>query len=61
MDAVAWVVLLGVWCAAATGSGYLLARLAKRIHPDLSFRKLWLLYTVLMAFFAALVLLLGWI
>jgi hypothetical protein len=52
-------VILGLaWLAASFGSGALLARLAMRIHPKLSFRKLWLFYSVLMslavaAFFAA--------
>ena len=60
MDFLSWVVLLGVWSGASSGSGYLLARLAKGVHPELSLRKLWLFYTVLMAFLVAIVFLLGW-
>ena len=55
-----WVVLLVVWSAAASGSGYLLARLARRLHPELSLRKLWFFYTVLTATLVAIVFLLGW-
>jgi len=54
------IVLLGVWMAASSGSGFLLALLAKRVHPGLSMVKLWLFYTVLMALLAAVVFLIGW-
>jgi hypothetical protein len=59
MDLVAWIVLLVVWTAASSGSGFLLALLAKRIHPALSLRKLWLFYTALMAMLVAAVFLVG--
>lgn len=56
------VVVLGlVWIAAAAISGGLLALLAKRMHPALSLRRLWLFYTALMAVTAALVLAIGWL
>ncbi|MEJ2216492.1 MAG: hypothetical protein P8099_07735 [Gemmatimonadota bacterium] len=43
-------VILGLaWLAASFGGGAILARLAKRIHPSLSFRKLWLFYSVLLS------------
>jgi hypothetical protein len=54
------MVLLAVWVTAASGSGFLLALLAKRIHSGLSLRKLWGSYTVLMATMAAIVFLIGW-
>jgi hypothetical protein len=60
VNLLSWLVLLLVWVLAATGSGYLLARLAKRLHPDRSLPKLWFLYTVLTATLAAIVLLIGW-
>ena len=60
MDLVVWIVLLMVWTAASSGSGFLLALLAKRIHPALSLRKLWLFYTALMAMLVAAVFLIGW-
>ena len=54
------LVLSAVWVAAASGTGFLLALLAKRIHPGLSLLKLWLFYTVLMAVLVALVFILAW-
>jgi hypothetical protein len=59
MDLVVWIVLLVVWTVASSGSGFLLALLAKRIHPALSLRKLWLFYTALMAMLVAAVFLVG--
>ena len=60
MDLFPLVVLLGVWTLASMGTGYLLALLAMRIHSGLSFRKLWLFYTGLMATLVALVFIIGW-
>ena len=60
MNLLSWLVLLSVWVLAAMGSGYLLARLARRIYPDRSLTKLWFLYTVLTAALAGVVLLLLW-
>ncbi len=60
MDTIALLVLLLVWMGASSGSGYLLARLAKGIHSGLSLARLWLFYTVLMAFLVAAVLFIGW-
>jgi hypothetical protein len=54
------LVLSVVWVAASSGTGFLLAIMAKRIHPGLSLRKLWLFYTVLMAMLVALVFVLAW-
>jgi hypothetical protein len=54
------IVLSAVWMAASTGTGFLLALLAKRIHPGLSMVKLWLFYTGLMAFLVAAVFLIAW-
>jgi len=50
VNAAQFYVILGlVWLAASFGGGAVLAKLAKRIHPALSFRKLWLFYTVLLS------------
>ena len=61
MDAYVLGVLLLVWAAASTGTGYLLALLARRIHPGLSLPRLWLFYTVLMATLVAAVFLIGFL
>jgi hypothetical protein len=60
MAASTLIVLLVVWVAAASASGFLLALLAKRIHPGLSLVKLWAFYTVLMATLVAVVFLVAW-
>ncbi len=59
MDISALAILLVVWVAASSGTGYLLALLAGRIHSGLSLRKLWLFYTVLMAVLVAATFLIG--
>ena len=60
MEPLSLIVLLLVWMASSSGTGLLLAFLAKRIHPGLSMAKLWLFYTVLMAVLVAGVFLIGW-
>lgn len=60
MDGLTLMVLLAVWVAAASGTGFLLALLAKRIHPGLSLPKLWVFYTALMASLVAIVFLIAW-
>lgn len=54
------IVLSLVWVGAASGTGFLLALLARRIHPGLSLVKLWFFYTVLMGLLVAFVLLVAW-
>ncbi len=49
-----------VWLACSLGGGALLALLARRIHPSLSFRRLWIFYTGLLAFTVAAVLAIAW-
>ena len=61
MEPVTLLVLSGVWMAASSGTGFLLALLAKRIHPGLSLLKLWLFYTVLMATLVAVVFVIAWL
>ena len=50
-----------VWVVASSGTGFLLALLARRVHPSLSLAKLWFFYTVLMALLVAFVFTLGWV
>ncbi|MFW6331321.1 MAG: hypothetical protein ACOC3J_06315 [Gemmatimonadota bacterium] len=57
---VAVALLAAVWLGTALGGGALLALLAKRIHPSLSFRRLWIFYAVLLAAMVAAVLAIAW-
>lgn len=59
MDSVATLVLLGVWTVASCGCGFLLALLARRVHPGLSLVRLWIFYTALMALLVAAVFIIG--
>jgi len=52
-------VLILVWALSALGTGFLLAMMAKKIHPALSLRRLWMFYSLLMGFLVALVMILG--
>lgn len=61
MEPLTLLVLSGVWVAASSGSGFVLALVARRVHPGLSLVKLWLFYTVLMAVLVAVVLLIAWL
>ena len=49
-----------VWVVSSSGTGLLLALLARRIHPGLSLVRLWFFYTILMALLVAFVFILGW-
>lgn len=57
---VAVAILGAVWLACAVGGGAALALLARRIHPSLSFRRLWIFYTAILAFTTAAVLAIAW-
>ena len=52
--------LAAVWLGCSLGGGALLARLARRIHPSLSLRKLWVFYSLLLAVTVAVVLAIAW-
>ena len=53
--------LLGaVWLICSLAGGAMLALLAKRIHPALSYRRLWLFYSGILAFTVAAVLAIAW-
>ncbi len=54
-----WAALLLVWIGAAALSGFLLALLARKIHPELSLLRLWIFYAALTAFLVAVVFLVG--
>ena len=54
------VLLAAVWLMASLGGGAALALLAHRIHPSLSFRRLWVFYSGLLAFTVAAVLAIAW-
>jgi hypothetical protein len=50
-----WTAIMAVWLLASFGSGYLLARFFKRLHPALSLRKLWAFWTVILTSVAGVV------
>lgn len=54
-----WLIISAVWLVAAFGTGAALAWLYKRLHPSLSFHKLWAFWTVIVSVVAALVFALG--
>jgi hypothetical protein len=58
--AVALLVLAAVWVATSVAGGALLAGLATRIHSGLSFARLWIVYTALLAFTVAAVMAIAW-
>jgi hypothetical protein len=53
-------VLVGLWIACAIASGAALAALARRRHPSLSFRRLWVLYSAVVSLVAALAFVVLW-
>lgn len=57
---VAIAVLTVVWLGCALGGGAVLALLARRIHPSLSFRRLWLFYSGILGITVAAVLAIAW-
>jgi hypothetical protein len=55
-----WVFLVSVWVSTSLGGGALLALLAKRIHPGLSWHRLWIVYSGLLGFMVAAVMAIAW-
>jgi hypothetical protein len=53
-------VLAVVWVVSSSATGFLLALLARRIHPSLSLVRLWFFYTIVMAVLVAFVFWIGW-
>lgn len=56
----ALLLLAAAWLVTSVGGGALLALLARRIHEGLSFPRLWLVYTALLAFTVAAVMAIAW-
>lgn len=54
-------VMAATWLVCSLGGGAILATLARRMHPALSFRKLWLFYSTVLALGTAAVLAIGWL
>jgi hypothetical protein len=52
--------LILAWAVLSMAGGTLLALLARRIHPSLSVRRLWIFYTALLAVTVAIVLAIAW-
>ncbi|NIP83141.1 MAG: hypothetical protein GWM90_29490 [Gemmatimonadetes bacterium] len=52
--------MAAVWLLCSLGGGAVLALLARRMHPALSFRRLWLFYSTVLALGTAAVLAIGW-
>lgn len=50
-----WLIIGAVWLACAFGGSALLALLYKRLHPELSYYKLWALWAVVVSVLAAVV------
>lgn len=48
-----WLIFSAVWLVVSFGSGALLAWWYRRLHPALSFYKLWALWTVIVSLAAA--------
>jgi hypothetical protein len=54
-----WLIVAVVWMLGTFGGGWLLAALYKRLHPSLSFYKLWALWSMLLGAIVALLFALG--
>lgn len=58
--ALVWALLAAVWVGTSLGGGAVLALLAKRIHPGLSWHRLWIVYSGLLGFTVAAILAIAW-
>ena len=56
----AWVLLALVWVGTSLLGGAVLASLAKQIYEGLSWRRLWIVYSGLLAFLVAAIMAIGW-
>jgi hypothetical protein len=54
-----WLLVGGAWMLGTFGGGWLLAALYKRLHPSLSFYKLWALWSSLLGAIVAMIFGLG--
>ncbi|MEX2583839.1 MAG: hypothetical protein WD766_11225 [Gemmatimonadota bacterium] len=51
-----WLAISAAWLIGSFGSAALLALLYRRLHPELSFHKLWVFWTVVVSLLALLIL-----
>jgi hypothetical protein len=51
----AWLAIGAAWLVGTFGGGWLLARLYKRLHPELAFYKLWAAWAAVLNGLAAVV------
>ena len=58
--ATAVALLAAVWIGSSVLGGAILAALARRIHPGLNYRRLWLVYAALLGFTVAVVMIIAW-
>lgn len=58
-DQKGWLIVAAAWLVCSFGSGALLAILYKRLHPSLSFHRLWAFWTVATSLLAAVLYLVG--
>ena len=56
-----WLIVSAVWLVCAFGSGAALAWLYRRLHPALSFHKLWAFWTAVLSLAIAALFGLGWL
>ncbi|MDX1675802.1 MAG: hypothetical protein R3314_13495 [Longimicrobiales bacterium] len=52
-ESLVWTLLVGIWVLTSLAGGAALAWLAKRIHPGLSWQRLWIVYSGLLGFMVA--------
>lgn len=55
-----WALLAAVWLTTSLAGGAALAFLAKRIHPGLSWHRLWVVYSGLLGFMVAAIMAIAW-
>ncbi len=58
-DRVEWLIISAAWMVGAFGSSWVLARLYRHLHPELSFYKLWAFWAIVVMVVAAAVFGLG--
>jgi hypothetical protein len=54
-----WLPIAGAWLLGTFGGGWLLARLYKRLHPELAFYKLWAMWATFLGATVAILLAVG--
>ncbi len=59
IEGAGWLVVGLAWCVGTFGCGWILARLYKRLHPQLAFYKLWAFWSAVLGGVVALMFALG--